>query len=293
MSRLHANGSPPLVVIVGQTASGKTALALALAKQFNGEIIAADSRTIYKGMDIGTAKPSRAEMDSISHHLINIIEPHERFSAAEFQRLAKIAIREIHSRGKLPILVGGTGLYVDAILYDFNFRSPANLDLRTHLSDLSVNELRGLVQERELTLPQNEYNPRHLIRTLETNGQISVRQPLRPNTLVLGLSVDKDILDTRIAQRVDRMVRDGFEQEVRRLTDAFGWDAPGLQAPGYRAFRGYIEGRTTLEEAKQQFIQNDRQYAKRQKTWFKRDTNIIWISNSAKAVDLITSFLNN
>ena len=282
----------PLVVIVGQTASGKSALAMDLAKLFNGEIVAADSRTVYKGMDIGTAKPTKEEREEVPHHLIDVVSPDEPFTVADFQRIANAAIEDISGRGKVPLLVGGSGLYVDSIIYNFTFRKPADTSERERLQTLTVQELQAILEEEGIGLPENKDNPRHLIRTLETHGEVPSRSSLRPKTLVMGLSKDREDLATDIKERVDRMIEDGFVDEVRELSTKYGWDLPALQAPGYKAFRIYLAGQLSLDRAKQQFIQNDLQYAKRQKTWFKRNPDVIWISNRAEAVDLVTTFLN-
>lgn len=282
----------PLIAIVGETASGKTALAIELARQYGGEIICADSRTIYKGMDIGTAKPTPQEQSDIPHHLINLVEPNEPFSVADFQRLAKQTMHDINSRGHVPFLVGGTGLYVDAILYDFNFRPAPEPAERARLQLLSIKELQTEILERGLVMPANAQNPRHLMRTLETNGAISGRKALRPNTLVIGLAIDREALHDKLRRRVNSMVENGFVGEVRTLFAKYSPDVPALQAPGYKAFRSYIDGTSTLAEAKAAFVRNDYLLAKRQRTWFKRNKSIHWVTKQAQAVDLVTTFLN-
>jgi tRNA dimethylallyltransferase len=286
-----ANNSP-VIVVLGQTASGKSALALELAQRFGGEIIAADSRTVYKGMDIGTAKSTLAEQRLVRHHLIDVVEPDQSFSVADFQYLARKAIDDIASRGRLPMLVGGSGLYIDSVIYDFSFRQSGDLEQRKVLGELSVEELQAILLQRAIPFPANERNPRHLVRSLETAGEIPCRAPLRPNTLVIGIFKDRALLANDVLRRVDSMVDRGFVKEVKHLAARYGWDVPALQAPGYRAFRLYLAGQVSLEEAKRQFVQNDLQYAKRQKTWFKRNMDIHWISNLEEAVDIITTFLN-
>jgi tRNA dimethylallyltransferase len=283
----------PLIVIVGQTASGKTALAMDLAKRFSGEIIAADSRTVYKGMDIGTAKPTTEQQRTARHHLIDIVEPDQRFSAADFQRLAREAIEDIHGRGKIPIMVGGTGLYVDSLVYGFEFSGPPNLKLREDLELLSTGELQDLLKSMKIEMPADPNNPRHLVRSIETGGIKGGRHDLRLNTLLIGVEYeDPTSIESRIRGRVDEMVDAGFIDEVRDLANRYGWGVTSMQAPGYRAFRQYLSGQLSLDEAKQQFVRNDMQYAKRQKTWFKRNKDINWISKSEEAVELLTTFLN-
>jgi tRNA dimethylallyltransferase len=254
----------PLVVIVGETASGKTALGIELAQKFNGEIICADSRTIYKGMDIGTAKPTLAEQKAAKHHLIDIIEPDETYSAAQFKKDANELIEDITSRGKLPIIVGGTGLYVDAVLFDYDF-APAGA-------------------------PRDLQNPRHLDRT-----EPKQNQTLRQNTLLIGVQRDRRDLEQRIALRVEKMVAEGFVDEVRLLGEKYGLNSEALTGIGYRFFAEHIKGEITLDEAKQKFVRGDMSLAKRQRTWFKRPVyqeSIHWINNGDDAVDLATTFLS-
>jgi tRNA dimethylallyltransferase len=282
----------PLIVIVGETASGKTALGIELAKRFNGEIIAADSRTVYRGLSIGTAKPTIQEMDGVQHHLLDVVDPDEHFSAADFKRLANKGMADIAGRGRLPIMVGGTGLYVDSIIYDFAFRPAPNPGLRAKLEKLSVEELQDIISARGLPLPENPKNPRHLIRVIETDGRREVQNTLRENTLIIGLSIDREVLKEKLAKRVDVMVEAGLIDELQRAAKQFGWDAPALQATGYKAFRQYIAGEVTLEKAKTLFVRNDLMLAKRQRTWFRRNKSIHWICKKEEAVDLITTFLN-
>lgn len=286
------SNNSPLIVLVGETASGKTALSIELAKQFGGEIISADSRAVYRGLDIGTAKPTVAEMDGVPHHLLDVVDPDKPFSASEFKQLALRAIDEISARGHVPFIVGGTGLYVDAVVYDFAFRGGPNIELRKQLEQLSVEALQHILLGKGLSLPQNERNPRHLIRAIETEGAVANRGELRPNTLMMGLTIDREILKEKLVKRVDLMVEQGFVQEVRRVSDQYGWDVPALQAPGYKAFRKYLAGECTLEEAKILFVRNDYRLAKRQRTWFKRDPNIQHICKKEDAVALVTTFLN-
>lgn len=282
----------PLIVIVGETASGKTALAIELAKKFNGEIIAADSRTIYKGMDIGTAKPTIAEQDGIVHYLLDVVAPDQTFTAADFKQKALAAISQIASKGKVPIIVGGTGLYIDSILYDFSFGGAPDPKYRQQLQAKTVSQLQEVITKKHLTMPQNAKNPRHLIRVIESGGVISRPRVLRQNTLIIGLTIDREKLRQKLIRRVDVMVEAGLVDEVRRLSRQYSWDVPALQAPGYKAFHGYIDGAISLERAKELFVHNDMQLAKRQRTWFKRNKSIHWITEQDQAVDLVTTFLN-
>lgn len=296
-SQKRANPSTsPLIVIVGETASGKTALSIDLARRFNGEIICADSRTIYKGMDIGTAKPSTDEQAGIRHFGLDLVEPDQKFTVYDFQALAKAAIEDISARGKLPILVGGTGLYVDSILYDYSFRSPGGHTDHPEWQELSVEELQNRLIAGGIPLPENARNPRHLLRALQTKGEQSFRSELRPHSLVIGIKVDRDVLKQRISSRIDAMVAAGLIEEARKLGNAYGWDTEALKTPAYQAIHAYISNEVTLEQAKAAFAQADIHLAKRQRTWFKRNKSIHWLSNRdnlAESVDLITALLNN
>lgn len=286
------SNNTPLIVIVGETASGKSSLSLQLAQRFSGEIIAADSRTVYKGMDVGTAKPTVAERSRVPHHLLDIANPDQPITAARYKLLAQAAIAEVGGRGRLPFLVGGTGLYVDAVLFDFAFRRPPDPAQRRELQLLSVEELQARLLEAGIPLPANEHNQRHLIRQLETNGEVALSQELRPNTLVLGLQVDREALRNRIVERTEAMFTAGLEQEVRRLSREYGWQIPAMQTIGYQEFETYFVGNRTLAEVKQEIVRNTVRYAKRQRSWFKRNKSIKYICNSDEAVDSITTFLN-
>jgi len=288
----YTNDSP-LIVILGPTASGKTALSIELARRFNGEIIAADSRTVYKGMDIGTAKPTQAEMAGIRHHLIDVTTPDKPYNVHRFQQAAVAAIDEIAARGKVPFLVGGTGLYIDAVIYNFSFAGGStDQATRAALSELSIQELQMMIIDRGLALPADPHNPRRLIRVIERNGVEPQRQPLRARTVLLGLDIAREQLQAKIERRVDSMVAAGLANEVKLMSSLYGWDVPAMQAPAYKSFRSYIEGMATLEEAKQLFVRLDMQYAKRQKTWFKRNESIHWISKTEEAVGILTTILN-
>lgn len=224
---------PKIVVIVGMTASGKSAAAMQLAQERDGEIICADSRTVYKGMDIGTAKPSAADRQAARHHLLDIISPDQKFTVADFQARANRAITEIAERGKLPIVVGGTGLYVDALIYNYSFGGP-------------------------------------------DGGQ---RQPLRPNTLVLGTRLPDATIKLRIKGRLEQMFAQGLATEVKNLANKYGWQSPGLSAIGYREFRGLFEPndyKITTKDVKEQIEKATWQYARRQRTWFRRNPDIYW-----------------
>jgi tRNA dimethylallyltransferase len=288
--------SPPLVVIVGETASGKTALAMELARRLNGEIICADSWTVYKGFDIGTAKPSVSDQKQIRHHLLDVADPAVGFSAVEFQKLAKAAIQDIHNRGKLSIMVGGTGLYIDSVIYDFGFLPAPDPAQREELNNLSLEEV---LERAELlgldTSKVDIRNKRRVIRLIENNGQFPTKQDLRENTVLIGLSVERDDLKTRIGRRVAAMLAAGLEWEVAQLVKHYGWNAEPMKGIGYASWKGYFEGTQDLETTRQHIIKSTQDLAKRQRTWFKRNSGIQWFDNRGELqniVDFVTTRLN-
>lgn len=295
-SSYWAEGEEPLLVIVGETASGKSALGLALAEWFDGEIVSADSWAVYKGFDIGTAKPTAEDRAAVPHHLLDVADPAAGFSAPLFQRLAQAAMKDIWSCGKLPILVGGSGLYIDCILYDYSFLPPSDPVLRQELNGMSLSELLERADELELdTTGIDLRNKRRVIRLIENNGVRPTKRELRPNTLIIGIKRPLEELVSRITQRIDDMVNRGFEDEVRHLGEQYGWGIEAMRAPGYRAFADYVQGKISLEAAKERFMRNDLQLAKKQRTWFKRNKSIHWFStpvNQTAVVDLVTTFLN-
>lgn len=289
---MGSHPNQPLIVIVGPTASGKTALAIELAKQFDGEIICADSRTVYKGMDIGTAKPTVPERQGIPHYLLDMVRPDEVFTVADFKRLADTAIASIHAKGKLPIVVGGSGLYIDAVLFNYTFR-PVNAEIRSQFEDADVEVLQQELQDRGIPLPENSRNKRYLLRSLEAGQESPRTTTIRPNTLILGIDVDQVVLDQRIAQRIDHMLDNGLLDEVRTLASQYDSELPAMQAPAYKSFLPYLQGSISVEQAKQDFAMYDRRLAKKQRTWFKRNNRIQWIQEQGRAVDLVTTLLNN
>lgn len=283
----------PLVVIVGETASGKTALSIELAKRLNGEIICADSWTVYKGFDIGTAKPTIDEQQGIPHHMLDIADPTEGFSAVVFQRLAKQLIEDIYSRGKLPIMVGGTGLYIDSILYDYSFLPASDPALRDELNALSLDEVIARAQSMGLDLESIDVrNKRRVIRLIENNGTMPTKHPLRENTIILGIQRPLDELKERIVKRVDVMVNDGLADEVRRLGEQYGWDCEPMKAPGYAAFSEYARGQVNLVQAKERTISQHLQLAKKQRTWFKRNNSIQWLTPNS-GIDYILGLVRS
>ncbi len=282
----------PLVVVVGPTASGKSALAMRIAKAHHGEIIASDSRTIYRGMDIGTAKPTAEDQREIPHHLIDVRNPDESFSAAEFKELALRAIEDISSRGNVPIMVGGTGLYVDAVIFDYQFGAAADETFRAELNAMTVDELQELCREKNINLPINSQNKRHLVRAIELGGLLSHKKQLRDKTFVVGISTDRDILRERIEGRAKEMVAGGVLDEVRRVSERYGWMGEALKGNIYRIFRGVVEGQKSLDSAVEEFVRSDMALAKRQMTWFKRNPFIHWSSDPDELERLVDTFLD-
>lgn len=288
---------PKLVVVVGETASGKSALALELARRFNGEIICADSWTVYKGFDIGTAKPSRLERAEVPHHLLDVADPRGGFSAAIFQQLAEPVIAAIARRGRVPILVGGTGLYIDSVLYHYSFMKKPAPELRAELNAMSLDELIAEAEKRGFLRREMDLrNKRRVIRLIETEGKLPERKPLRPNTLIVGLQPPREDLDVRIERRVDAMLEAGLEREVSELAERYGWDAEVMKGVGYAQWSGYFEGSDSLDETRAKIVKATRDLAKRQRTWFKRNKSIHWLSTPVKwpnVVELVTTFLND
>ncbi|MDW2876847.1 MULTISPECIES: tRNA (adenosine(37)-N6)-dimethylallyltransferase MiaA [Bacillaceae] len=281
-----------LIVLIGPTAVGKTRLSIELAKRFDAEIISGDSMQIYKGMDIGTAKITENEMDGIPHHLIDIKAPNEPFSAAEFQELVRKEIACIASRGKMPMIVGGTGLYIQSVIYDYQFsEAPSDDAFRGELEKrLEAEGAESLFKELCEIDPasaekMHPNNTRRVIRALEvyhctgkTMSQYQEQQvpELLYDTSIIGLSMDREKLYDRINSRVDKMMDDGLLEEVEALHRQGLKDCQSIQAIGYKEVYEYINGRISLEGAVENLKQNSRRYAKRQLTWFRNKMNVEW-----------------
>ena len=277
-----------VIAIVGPTASGKTALSLELAKRLDGEVINGDSMQIYRDMTIGTAKILPEEMEGIPHHLLDIKDPDESFSVAEYQALVREKIADIRSRGKLPIIVGGTGLYVQAVLFDYRFSEEAvDQELRDSLNQ-ELEELGPDNMHRKLLAldPDSDIHPnntRRVIRAIEIlmSGQEKGDRELALspmyNEVIIGLDIPRDILYERINQRVEDMLERGLIAEVELLRSRGIRDVQSIQAIGYREIYAYLDGQATREEAVRKLKQNSRKYAKRQFTYFKNKLPIYWI----------------
>lgn len=269
---------PPLVVIVGPTASGKTATAIQVAKAFNGEIICADSRTIYKRMDIGTAKPSTAEQQGIPHWGLDLVEPGERFTAADFKYFAQQKIAEIRSRGRVPVLVGGTGLYVDGIIFDYQF-TKTDLHLREKLEKLSLSELQEYCLNNNVTLPENQQNRRHIVNAI-LRKNVSGKRLSAPidNCIIVGIATEREQLRARIVARAEQLFESGMVEEAKMLGEKYGWDSEAMTGNIYPLVHQYLDGELTQKELKERFVISDWQLAKRQLTWLKRNQFITWKS---------------
>lgn len=289
---MHRHEFPPLVAVVGPTAVGKTALSITLAQQLNGEIVNADSRQIYRGMDIGTAKPTRQEQAAVPHHLIDIIDPDEPFSLVVYQELAFRTIQEIEARDKLPLLVGGTGQYLAAVLEGWSIpRVPPQSELRAMLTAEAASKGTAALYERLLAIDPvaaaniQPNNLRRIVRALEvydvTGKPISEQQRRQapPYCIkTLWLTMDRTALYTRIDARVDAMIAAGLVDEVRRLLEqGYSWELPAFSSLGYKEFRAYFEGAAALDACIERLKFNTHAFARKQAMWFRQLPNIVQI----------------
>ena len=291
----HENKKKPLVILTGPTAVGKTALSVKLAKQIGGEIISADSIQVYRGMDIGSAKVTKEEMDGVPHYLIDVLEPDEDFHVVRFQQLAKAAIDEILAHGHIPIIVGGTGFYIQSILYDIDFNEEEDdHSYRTVLEErAAAGEGQALYQELCEVDPEaaqaiHANNIKRVIRALEfyhNSGTMISRhnqeQRERPSAYCSAyfvLTDDREKIYERINRRVDIMLEQGLIDEVRSLRDrGFTRDLVSMQGLGYKEMLDYLDGTLTLEEAVYRIKRDSRHFAKRQLTWFRRERDVMWM----------------
>ncbi len=285
-----------LIAIIGPTASGKSDLALSLAKKHGGEILCADSRTVYRGLDIGAAKPSAADQTEVPHHLLDLVDPDHVLSVAEFKQHAEAAAVAVSERGHIPFLVGGSGLYIDSVLFDYRFPSEADPTLRAELETLSTDDLIKRLQIVSPTALEtiDKANRRRLIRAIETAGQpLSRTSGMRANTLAIGITLDKEVMQKRIKERIEKMLSQGFLDEVASLGEQYGWDCEAMSGIGYRALKEAVEGTKSIEVAAQEFARGDMRLVKKQLTWFKRNQSIHWVHDEAEAEELVQRFLTN
>lgn len=269
----------PIIVILGPTASGKTSLAVKLAQQCGGEIICADSRTVYKGMDIGTAKPSEVERGGIAHHGLDLVEPDQRFTLYDFQQYALAKIAEIRSRQHVPLLVGGSGLYIDSIVHSYGLQ-PGGFDAteRAKLEKLSVPMLKQLIAHRGLTLPRDASNPRRLIRTLELGGKQPQRQPRRSDAIVFGISTPLAELKQRMLGRAQAMLQLGLVEETKMLLNKYGMQEP-LRRNAYGVVQRFLQNELAPQDLAAELARCDYQLARKQLTFWRsplRADDICW-----------------
>lgn len=281
----------PLIVILGPTASGKTAYAIRLARLIGGEVICADSRTVYRGMDIGTAKPTELERAGVPHWGLDLIEPDQRYSLYDFQRYAMAKIAEIRQRQHVPLLVGGSGLYINSGIYDYRLAGgDYDPTTRAKLEKLPPDELRRLIVKRGAKLPRDLDNKRRLIRSLETGGVSNNCGYLSRQTVVIGIAVDKEKLSQRISGRAEQMLERGLVDETDRLIARYGMVEP-LRRNAYGVVAKYLAGQIYEAELIEQISTKDRQLAKKQLTWWRNPrwaSDIMW-----RTLPELTDRLNN
>lgn len=286
-----------VIVICGPTASGKTALSIELAKKINGEIISADSMQIYKDMDIGTAKPTKEEMQGIKHYLLDFVSPEERYSVAQYKHDAKKAIKEILSKGKMPIIVGGTGLYVDSLIYEIEY-SDIKIDEKYRKELEEIAEMQGLEKLYKMALEIDpiamekisENDKKRIIRVLEiykATGKTKTQQeeesrknPVEYDYKVFAINWDREILYQRINKRVDIMIEQGLIEEVKEILKKYTKFPTAMQGLGYKEVADYINGNYTKEEMIEKIKMETRRYAKRQLTWFRKNKQTIWLDGT-------------
>lgn len=307
-----------LVTIVGPTASGKTDWGIKLAEQFSGEVVSADSRKVYKYMNIGTATPQGEliwflgpqsypqrtyKVENINHYLINWINPDINFNLAKFQKKAKKYIGLIHKKDKIPFLVGGSGLYIQSVVDNYNIPSvPPQQELRSTLEEFSCSDIIKLLEQvdPESVDNINHNNKRRLIRAFEVS--VSVGKPFSQlknqnekiyNTLQIGIKRDREKLYSKINSRVEHMFDQGLKAEVKQLLDmGYSWRDSSMDSIGYQEFKRYFSGNKKLQQIKKDIKTNTRNYAKRQMSWLRRDDRIQWCSSINQAKDLVENFLS-
>ena len=305
----------PLIVLTGPTAVGKTSLSISLAKAVNGEIISADSMQVYKGMDIGSAKIRKEEMQGVTHYLVDILEPEEEFHIVKFQELAKAALEEIYAKGKIPILVGGTGFYIQAVTRDIDFtqaeqETSYREELEQFAKEKGAEYLHEKLREVDSKSAENIHanNVKRVIRALEFYHQNGTpisehneeqKQQTSPyNLAYFVLTAPREILYERIDRRVDQMMEEGLLEEVKSLRErGCHRGMVSMQGLGYKEILAYLEGEYPLEEAVRILKRDPRHFAKRQLTWFRREQDVIWVDkeqfhwNEAEILEYMMSVL--
>lgn len=273
-----------VIVIVGPTAVGKTKLSIELAKKYDGEIINADSTQVYKNMDIATAKVTKEEMEGITHHLLDIKDIDEIYTVYDFQKDCRKKIEEIQKKGKTPIIVGGTGLYIKAALYDYKFNEESNSN---EYNDLSTEKLFEMLKKVDPNTEIHPNNRKRIVRSLnyynENNEPMSLKEKsehLLYDVVVIGLTTDRDILYSKINDRVDIMMESGLINEAKKIYDTNIKSKAVLTPIGYKELFPYFENNSSLEECINKIKQNSRRYAKRQYTWFKNQMSVNWFTTN-------------
>ncbi len=293
----------PLIILTGPTAVGKTKASIGLSKAIGGEIISADSMQVYKHMDIGSAKIKPEEMQGVPHYLVDVLEPDEEFHVVKFQQMAKKAMDGIYAKGKIPVIVGGTGFYIQALLYDIDFNEhKSDSSYREHLEQVAKQDgaavLHDMLKKVDAKSAEEIHmnNVKRVIRALEfyeqTGQKISEhnekeRQKESPyNFAYIILNDDREKLYNKIDQRIDQMMEDGLVQEVKKLKEkGYNKDMVSMQGLGYKEILSYLEGELSLDEAVYILKRDTRHFAKRQITWFKREKEVIWIDKQDYAYD--------
>lgn len=301
---------PTVIVIAGPTASGKTALSIKLAKELNGEIISCDSMQIYKEMDIGTAKVTKEEAEGIKHYLIDIVSPNERYTVSNFKKDSKNAIKEILNKGKTPIIVGGTGLYVDSLIYEIEYQDMEfDINYRNELMEKSeTNEGLKELYEQAKTIDSkamekiSSNDKKRIIRVLEiykatgktkTELEILSRQKeVEYNYKVFVVNMDREKLYNRIDKRVDIMIENGLVEEVEKIYNKYNEFPTAMQGLGYKEVVEYLQGKINKEDMIEKIKKESRHYAKRQLTWFRKDKNFIWL-NSEDGIEKNIEIIKN
>lgn len=287
----------PLIVILGETATGKTELAIEIAKRLNGEIINADSWIIRKEANIGTAKPSLSQQRQIKHYLIDCISPDQEFTVAGYKKMALDAIDQIYQRNKIPIIVGGSGLYINSIIFNYSFRKDATDDerKRSELNALSLDQLKNIALNKKLDLESiDSNNKRRLIRLIETNGAQNHDNKLRDNTILIGIKMDRSEHRNVVINRVEKMINNGLKEEVKYLSQKYGWDSEICKGVGYRQWKEYFDNQQDLELTKLKIVQATINLAKKQRTWFKKNNYIKWFNyplNIDEIIEYITTHI--
>jgi tRNA dimethylallyltransferase len=298
---------PKVIVICGPTASGKTSLSISLAKKINGEIVSCDSMQIYKEMDIGSAKPTVEEMQEIKHYLVDFVSPEKRYSVSEYKEDASKAIEEIINKGKTPIIVGGTGLYLNSLIYniqynemevDLNYRRELEKEAEEYGLEVLYNRAKEIDPEAMEKVSAND--KKRITRVLEiynatgrnkTELEKKSRKEVPYNYLIFGINMERSILYDRINKRVDIMLEQGLIEEVKNLINKYSNMPTAMQGLGYKEVKEFLDGNISKEEMIEKIKMETRRYAKRQITWFKRIKNIIWLDGLNKTEENVNSIM--